>query len=563
MTIRIKLLLTFLSIFIILGIVQLNSASQLHSSKKLLEEMKDETQLKAIYAQQLKIDTVQVQQFLTDISATRALDGLDDGFKLAEMHAESFRTIIQELKDISSTNEQAQLEHFLADFEIFYETGIEMAQSYIDAGPKEGNKLMLEFDEASERLNVEINEYMESHLQLLTGDMSEISNQMSRNANITFIIVIVSLILVGGASWIITRNIGKDLKVLEESTTRIAKGDLTAKITTKKKDEFGRVMHSFEHMRSQLYSLAMTITNISERLLHTNDHLTDIAQQTKISSNQIAQSINEISNGVEQQSDDTNTILYSIQDTTKQVSTGNDFVNNTLEVATESTNAAKHGKLKVDDSIEKLEQSYNELKNLTEGVQSLGTRSKQIGEIIDFILDISDQTNLLALNAAIESARAGEHGRGFAVVADEVRKLAEETTEATSSIANLINETQQETNEVVKLMEQNLRNFQQQVDTIAESSDALDQIINYVQKTEGNVHELQEILRAINENMMNVQSMLESISAVTEETSSASEEVTASAEEQAAMADEIATSIEKAAKMAEELQEKVKVFKIN
>src|SRR5690625_3930032 len=166
---------------------------------------------------------------------------------------------------------------------------------------------------------------------------------MSRNANITFIIVIVSLILVGGASWIITRNIGKDLKVLEESTTRIAKGDLTAKITTKKKDEFGRVMHSFEHMRSQLYSLAMTITNISERLLHTNDHLTDIAQQTKISSNQIAQSINEISNGVEQQSDDTNTILYSIQDTTKQVSTGNDFVNNTLEVATESTNAAKHG----------------------------------------------------------------------------------------------------------------------------------------------------------------------------------------------------------------------------
>src|SRR5699024_10139328 len=146
---------------------------------------------------------------------------------------------------------------------------------------------------------------------------------------------------------------------------------------------------------------------------------------------------------------------HSIQDTTNQVATGNNFVHNTLDVATESTNAAKEGKVKVDESIEQLQLSYGELKHVTEGVQSLGNRSKQIGEIIDFIHDISDQTNLLALNAAIESARAGEHGRGFAVVADEVRKLAEETTDATSSIANLIKETQNETNDVVLRMEQN------------------------------------------------------------------------------------------------------------
>src|SRR5699024_3877980 len=163
----------------------------------LLEEIKDETQIKAVQAQQLKIDVVQVQQFLTDISATRALDGLDDGFELAEQHAENFRTVIDDLKAISTSTEQQELDQFLTDFEAFYETGIEMANGYIESGPSEGNQLMLQFDEASETLNEEINTFMESNLQLLTSDMAEISNQMATNSNITLIIVFVSLILVG------------------------------------------------------------------------------------------------------------------------------------------------------------------------------------------------------------------------------------------------------------------------------------------------------------------------------------------------------------------------------
>src|SRR5262245_26922828 len=44
----------------------------------------------ALDAQKLKYHTVQVQQFLTDISATRGLNGLNDGFDEAAEHAKSF-----------------------------------------------------------------------------------------------------------------------------------------------------------------------------------------------------------------------------------------------------------------------------------------------------------------------------------------------------------------------------------------------------------------------------------------------------------------------------------------
>lgn len=99
----------------------------------------------------------------------------------------------------------------------------------------------------------------------------------------------------------------------------------------------------------------------------------------------------------------------------------------------------------------------NKIAEVVEGavdkVKNLGESSKQIGEIVSVIDDISGQTNLLALNAAIEAARAGEQGRGFAVVADEVFKLAERTNRATKQIEEMIAKIQYETAEVVASIE--------------------------------------------------------------------------------------------------------------
>ncbi|OOZ39988.1 hypothetical protein BOW53_09440 [Solemya pervernicosa gill symbiont] len=55
-------------------------------------------------AHQLKLSVVQVQQWLTDISATRALDGLNDGFDEAEANAALFKQLLSELKELDTEN---------------------------------------------------------------------------------------------------------------------------------------------------------------------------------------------------------------------------------------------------------------------------------------------------------------------------------------------------------------------------------------------------------------------------------------------------------------------------
>jgi len=109
---------------------------------------------------QLQTSVIQTQQWLTDISATRALDGLDDGFAEAENAAKMFAQAIKNLSKLDAEN-SSRYQSLLPIFSNYYQVGQKMAHSYIDQGPQGGNKVMAEFDETAVAINSKVDEFVQ------------------------------------------------------------------------------------------------------------------------------------------------------------------------------------------------------------------------------------------------------------------------------------------------------------------------------------------------------------------------------------------------------------------
>ena len=95
----ITLLIAGLSLFCIAAAVSGAVSMEAQRSARAAESARDEYSHSrilelAVLSKQIQLDIVQVQQFLTDVSATRGQDGLNDGWAEAQSNSEAFKTDI-------------------------------------------------------------------------------------------------------------------------------------------------------------------------------------------------------------------------------------------------------------------------------------------------------------------------------------------------------------------------------------------------------------------------------------------------------------------------------------
>ncbi|WP_246028645.1 HAMP domain-containing protein [Maritalea mobilis] len=192
----------------------------------------------AVTVQDIKIDVIQVQQWLTDISATRGLDGLNDGFDEAAKYAQEFeqklaiaRALAQKFKADSVLT---SLDNVEQAFGPFYRVGQTMAQGYIDGGPEVGNKLMPEFDgvaaamgEAIDRMVDEIKTLTAAERDIVVAARDDVLAQQALRTNIDLLshigLALASLGIV--AMFVVQlRKLGK----VADVATQIAEGNLDA-----------------------------------------------------------------------------------------------------------------------------------------------------------------------------------------------------------------------------------------------------------------------------------------------------------------------------------------------
>ena len=105
---------------------------------------------------EIQLDVVQVQQFLSDISATRGLDGMDDGLTKAAENAKKFDSDMQlaigHAQALDLPKVIQSLKVVQAQFPPYYAQGQAMAKVYVEDGPKAGNQMMAKFDPQAEAM---------------------------------------------------------------------------------------------------------------------------------------------------------------------------------------------------------------------------------------------------------------------------------------------------------------------------------------------------------------------------------------------------------------------------
>ncbi len=344
------------------------------------------------------------------------------------------------------------------------------------------------------------------------------------------------IILLGVASlFVINGKVISPMLFLNDRMAAIEKsGDLTVKIDVTSRDESGQMAAAFNRMMEKFHGVVREIHSSVDYLASSSEELSASATQIAGGSQAQASKAAQVSTAAQEMS-------ATITEVARNVSSAS-------EAAMEANRVAVSGGDIVARTIESMNGISRTASESSVIISNLGSRSHEIGNIINVIDDIADQTNLLALNAAIEAARAGEQGRGFAVVADEVRKLAEKTMKATKEIGEMISAMQTETGRAISSMESEVSAVNAGARLAGEAGDALKNIIDRVSVVTSMVH--------------NITTALEEQSAATEQIGGDIESVSGVIAETSKSAQQIAVASNEIARLAAGLKQNVEIFRI-
>lgn len=295
----------------------------------------------------------------------------------------------------------------------------------------------------------------------------------------------------------------QQIKELLMIVSAAADGDftVTAQVTA---DALGALSDSFNLMVSDL-SVLMKDVKISA------DKITDFATESLSTIKLMATGANNQAKEIDQ-----------ITTLSREMAS---LANNTYESAKRAAESAKLTKEKGESGGETIKKSIEGMQRIRETVLETSRRVKlldeystKVGEITDFISDISNRTNLLALNATIEAARAGEAGRGFTVVADEIRNLAERSKRAASDISKLVEDIQYGTSEAIMAMDQGNQEVAEGTKMVDQAGNALKEILVAVNVSATSVEEITSAAQNQLKSNENIAKVMEKIASIAQET---------------------------------------------
>ncbi len=479
MTIRLKLIasVVVLLVFLMINSVILisvsnensDSYSEISSTSVLLKE---KVMPLISVSQELRVNVIQVQQWLTDISATRGKDGLNDGFDEAEAQAKAFEANLAKAISLTKELNKPELTQALMQmgkaFPPYYETGKKMASAYVADGPAGGNKMMADFDAVAAQIQEKVLDVSNKVREFVDVSQSEnaqvIAKSEKKNTsskNLSFGPMGIA-ILVGIGSVLVVWNICKNLTQMTGTMKQLSDGKLDAEVPGKGRgDELGDMAESLEFFKQSAVesrqleedrkaSDAKAAKELRGALMTMADDLDERVSGSMAEINDVLSSLEQMASKMSTAADQTSAQSQAVSAATEETSVNMEAVSSSGSQLTASINEISQ---QVSQSSEIAQEAVSEAQSTNEVIASLADEVGRIENVVKLITDIADQTNMLALNATIEAARAGDAGKGFAVVASEVKNLAQQTSTATDEISAQIGKIQSQTSGAVGAIE--------------------------------------------------------------------------------------------------------------
>jgi len=424
----------------------------------------------ALLIKDIQLDVVQVQQWITDISATRGLPGFDDGFTEAANFAEKFKTDVARAREYAATlgldGVVQALDKTAEAFGPFYETGKRMGETYVAEGPEGGNVMMEQFDgvagtmgENMEALVAQVEEATGARLEGLQHSIHDVQSSIEGVQRLNTILTLIGVVIGVAAALYLFTLIKGSINGLMADITHITEHDYTSPsvLGTERTDEFGVVARALDETKTTLADgerrdqeqketeARLNEERREERLRMAEQFETSVGavvETVSSAAKQMQSSAQAVSGTADQTSQQSTTVAAAAEQASANVQT-------VASAAEELSSSISEISRQVSQSTTIAGNAVAEVENANAKVHGLADAANKIGEVVALITDIADQTNLLALNATIEAARAGEAGKGFAVVASEVKNLANATAKATEEISTQIGGIQGATQDAV------------------------------------------------------------------------------------------------------------------
>ncbi len=251
---KIRILIGFGTVLLMMIAMALFSYFNDLKSEAALVSIDTVTLPHALAASDMARDIVQVQQFLTDVSATHNTGGYEE----AEGYAQAFKQGLATFRlkaegDAEQLEKIADLEH---DFDQFYADGKRMAVAYLSSGLEAGNHIMEEFDKSSINLSSRMEALRDAEVKNATLHVHELTEATK---TVTWLLVGLTLssLFVGlGIAYYLIRYTNKQLGVdplfAKGIAKEIAKGNFSRDIRLEPGDT-SSLLFALKNMQRQLH----------------------------------------------------------------------------------------------------------------------------------------------------------------------------------------------------------------------------------------------------------------------------------------------------------------------